>query len=166
MIYGMGAPGLAKKIGGGMVVAEARELQDAYKMALPGVGMLQKDTKSRGRQGLPVTTWGGREYYAETPRVIKGAYRSFEYKLTNYLIQGSAADQAKQALIDWWKGKGKNIVFMATVHDEINISAPIEEAYEAMEWLRKCMNADYFDVPMRSDALSGPSWGEIEEISE
>ena len=166
MIYGMGAPGLAKKIGDGMTTAEARELQESYKLALPGVGELQKGTKKRGRLGQPLTTWGGREYYAENPRIIGGSYRSFEYKLTNYLIQGSAADQAKQCLIDWWKGKPDSVVFMATVHDEINISAPIEEADKAMAWLKQCMNQDYFDVAMLSDALIGDSWGSIEEYSE
>ena len=166
MIYGMGAPGLAKKIGDGMTTAEGRELQDSYKLALPGVGMLQGECKKRGKAGVPVTTWGGREYYAETPRIIKGVYRSFEYKLTNYLIQGSAADQAKQSLIDWDKGKPSHDVFMAQVHDEMNISAPEDSWKESMQWLRHCMEQDYFDVPMRSDSFKGATWGQIEEQEE
>ena len=166
MIYGMGAPGLARKIGGDFDTKTARTLQTAYKKALPGVGEIQRGTKSAGRSGEPITTWGGREYYAEEPKIIGGSYRSFEYKLTNYLIQGSAADQAKQVIIDWFNGKSTNAIFMATVHDEINISAPIDEAAEHMGWLKECMNQDYFDVPMLSDALSGPNWGEIQEFKD
>lgn len=166
MIYGMGAPGLAKKIGDGMTIAEARELQDAYRMALPGIASLQKGTKWRGRKGLPVTTWGGRHYYAEEARIVQGAYRTFEYKLTNYLIQGSAADQTKQCLIDWYNTKEPDTIFMATVHDEINISVPKEDVKISMLHLKNMMNQDYFDVPMRSDAFIGPSWGELEEYKE
>ena len=161
MIYGMGAPGLAKKIG--CDAATARDLQSSYKVALPGVGKLQGITKNRGKTGRPIRTWGGREYYAEEPKIIGGRYRSFEYKLTNYLIQGSAADQSKQALIDWHNGKGDNHIFMTIVHDEINISAPIDEAPEAMEWLRQSMDKERFDVPFRSDSFRGETWGSIEE---
>ena len=164
-IYGMGAPGLAQKIGG-ISVSEAQDLQDGFYAALPGVKELQKGTKRRGRSGQCITTWGGRQYYAETPRVIKGAYRSFEYKLTNYLIQGSAADQAKQCLIDWFKNKPNQDVFMATVHDEINISAPEEEKHRAMSTLKDYMNQDYFDVPMRSEPFMGPNWGSLEVYEE
>ncbi len=166
MIYGMGANGLAGKIGGGMTSSEARGLQDAYKVALPGVAMIQAGTKQRGRSGQAIATWGGRKYFAEEPRIIKGAYRSFEYKLTNYLIQGSAADQAKQTLIAWDRCRGVDTHFMAQVHDEMNISAPEDAWEEPMAWLKECMEKDYFDVPMRSDAFKGDTWGSIEEVEE
>ena len=55
---------------------------------------------------------------------------------------------------------------MATVHDEMNISVPEDEAVYGMDWLKRCMNEDYFDVPMLSDAFIGPSWGELQEMEE
>ena len=163
MIYGMGANGLAKSLG--TTPSDARQLQDAYKVALPGVGVVQAGTKRLGQMGKPITTWGGRKYLTEPPKIINNSYRTFEYKLTNYLIQGSAADQAKQCLIEWNEGKGDDAIFMATVHDEISISAPADNWRPHMEWLRECMNKDYFDVPMRSDAFVGNSWGTIEEVA-
>ena len=95
-----------------------------------------------------------------------GRYRSFEYKLTNYLIQGSAADQAKQCLLDWFKCRPEGYVFMSQVHDEINISVPDDLLFSGMELLKRCMNKEYFDVPMRSDAFTGPNWGTIKEMQE
>lgn len=166
VIYGMGAPGLTKKIGGDFTLAEGRALMDAHAIVLPGVKELQRITKARGRAGGYITTWGGRKYYAEEPKVVKNAYRSFEYKLVNYLIQGGAADQCKECICEWDDGKPHGDVFMATVHDEINISAPEETHRESMEWLRECMNADNFTVPMRSEPFFGPSWGELEEYEE
>ncbi len=162
MVYGMGPSALAGRIGCSM--AEAKELQDAYKVAIPGVGIMQAGTKQRGRDRKPITTWGGRTYYAEEPKIIGGSYRSFEYKLLNYLIQGSGADQTKQCIIDWHNNK-QDAVFMATVHDEINISAPEDKKVECMEWLRHCMEQDYFDVPMISDSFIGSNWADLEEFN-
>ena len=159
MIYGMGGPGLAKKIN--KPESYAREIQSAYLLAMPGVKKMQKGTKARGYAGKPIRTWGGREYYTEPPKMIDGTYRTFEYKLLNYLIQGSAADQAKQCLIDWDKGKADNDVFMATVHDEINVSVPIKVEKKSMRWLKACMEQGMFDVPMLSEGFVGPSWGEL-----
>lgn len=161
MIYGMGPSALAGRLD--ISTAEAKALQDAYKVAIPGVSKLQAMTKNRGRTDTPIRTMGGRIYYAEAPRIIKDQYRSFEYKLLNYLIQGSAADQTKKCIVAWHNGKPAESVFLATVHDEINISAPVDEAKYHMAWLRECMDFDYFDVPFRSDCAAGPSWGEIEE---
>ena len=161
MIYGMGANALSGRIG--CTMGEAKELQDAYKMAIPGVGIMQAGTKQRGRDRKPITTWGGRKYYAEDPKIIGGNYRSFEYKLLNYLIQGSGADQTKQCIIDWNTNK-EDAVFMATVHDEINISAPADRKVECMEWLRHCMEQDHFDVPMKSDSFIGSNWADLEEF--
>lgn len=160
ILYGMGAATLGSRLGERSNVA--RELMDAYKVAIPGVEKLQRGTKRRGMADQPIRTWGGREIYKEPPRVIKGAMRSFEYKLLNYLIQGSAADQTKQCIIEWDKLKGPEDVFMATVHDEINISAPEDQELGAMETLTIAMeDVCKFDVPMRSEGFSGPSWGEV-----
>ena len=81
----------------------------------------------------------------------------------NYLIQGSSADQTKQCIIDWDNNKPQDNVFMATVHDEINISAPIETWEHDMSVLRKYMNQDLFDAPMQSEGFYGPNWYDITE---
>tara|TARA_R100001224_G_scaffold56978_1_gene33530 strand:- start:754 stop:2550 length:1797 start_codon:yes stop_codon:yes gene_type:complete len=162
MIYGMGASALSGRIG--CTMSEARELQDAYKQAIPGVESMQSLTKKRGKENKPIRTWGGRNYYAEEPKIVGGSYRSFEYKLLNYLIQGSGADQTKQCIIDWNKNK-EDAVFMATVHDEINISAPKDRAVECMEWLRHCMEQEFFKVPMKSDSFIGKNWADLEEFN-
>jgi len=162
MIYGMGPNALSKKIG--CSISEAKDVQDAYKLAVPGVGMLQAGTKKRGREGRPITTWGNRSYYVEEPKIIRGSYRSFEYKLLNYLIQGSAADQTKQCIIDWDGDRGE-ATFMTVVHDEINISAPAEYPDFHMSKLKAVMDRDLFDCPMRSEGFVGPNWGDLKDDS-
>lgn len=161
IIYGTGATGLSGQLG--RPVHEAAQIKSAYLRAMPGVSGLQRDVKGRGQSGQPVRTWGGRIYYAEAPKVIDGRLRDFAYKLLNYLIQGSAADQTKESIAEWENERKWYDVFLATVHDEINISAPREEAKRSMECLKQAMNKDRLDVPMLSEGFMGENWQDLEE---
>jgi DNA polymerase-1 len=161
IIYGAGVPGLSHQLGQPM--DEAARIKSAYIAAMPGIKDLMDDVQGRGRAGNPIRTWGGRLYYTEPPKEVQGRVRSFEYKLLNYLIQGSAADQTKEAIIDWNENK-RDAIFLATVHDEINISAPIDYAASEMLILKECMNRDRFDVPFRSEGFAGKNWHDIVEF--
>ena len=159
IIYGTGVTGLSLQLGKGY--SEAFQIKEAYLEVLPGVRTLMQDVQRRGRSGQPIRTWGGRIYYAEPPKVVNGRLMDFAYKLLNYLIQGSAADQTKESICDWNDARKWSDIFLATVHDEINISAPIDDAPNAMKRLREAMDADRFDVPMLSEGFWGENWADI-----
>ena len=161
IIYGSGVPGLASQLG--RPLEEARILRDAYYQAVPSLPKLAASIKARARSGGCITTWGGRQYFCET-KIVDGTVRSFDYKLLNYLIQGSAADQTKEVLCNWWEDTDRSAIFMATVHDEVNASAPAEQRNDQMRLLRLHMDADLFDVPMRSEGEFGPTWGSLTKI--
>lgn len=163
IIYGTGANGLSLQLD--VPYIEAKQIKDAYLDAMPGVRALMYDVQSRGRNGQPVRTWGGRVYYAEPSKIIDGRLRDFAYKLLNYLIQGSAADQTKQSIIDWDQTKERGDVFLATVHDEINISAEVSMWKRSMETLKAAMNMERFDVPFESEGFVGENWHEIKECA-
>jgi DNA polymerase-1 len=158
IIYGGGVPAISMNVGCSR--AEAAEFKAAYFMAMPGIEELAKDTSRMGRAGEPITTWGGRKYYKEVSD--KFPDRDFSYKLLNYLIQGSASDQTKQAIIDWSSTRFCESRFLATVHDEINISVPMDEWEVHMEHLRETMDAPRGDCPMKSEGFVGVNWHEIE----
>jgi DNA polymerase-1 len=158
VVYGGGGGKIAQTLG--TPTAEGYAIKEAYLRAFPGVRELGRDTSHAGRSGAGITTWGGRKYLAEPPKMINGQYRDFNYKLMSYLIQGSAADQTKQCVNDWYDCKGDDTVFLATVHDEINISAPIEQAEQEMAILKTSMDQGLFDVPMRSEGFIGRNWSE------
>ncbi len=164
IIYGAGVPGLAHQLG--RPRGEAFDLREAYFKAMPAAQQLATSTRARGRSGGHITTWGGREYCTEPSKVINGQMRSFEYKLLNYLIQGSAGDQTKQVLCDWWEDfKGPETVFMTTIHDEFNISAPVDTWRHEMSALRFSMDQSLFDVPMRSEGSYGENWGSLVKMT-
>jgi len=159
IIYGGGANAIASNVG--CSYGEAVDLKESYLTAMPGIRDLMRDTQRRGKMGEPIRTWGGREYYREIS--AKFPTRDFSYKLLNYLIQGSAADQTKQCLIDWDKTRYPGSKFVATVHDEINISVPMDEWQDHMEHLRETMDADRLDCPILSDGFIGENWHDIEK---
>ena len=76
--------------------------------------------------------------YAEHGPAIK---RCFTYKALNKLIQGSAADQTKQAMVALHK---EGILPMIQVHDELDISVTLQ-------------------VPSVVDVELGNSWGEAKQ---
>lgn len=80
--------------------------------------------------------------------------RAMTYKGLNRLIQGSAADQTKAAMVALHKA-GFNLLLQ--VHDEIALSVKTEEqAREAAEIMRTAVN---LEVPSVVDVELGPSWG-------
>jgi len=162
IIYGSGVPGLAQQLK--RPAHEAFELREAYFKAMPAAAQLAASTRDRGKSGGVITTWGGRPYGVEPPKLVNGRMRTFEYKLLNYLIQGSAGDQTKEVICDWDETYNTNAVFMATIHDEINLSAPRETWQDEMHMLRAAMDQDLFDVPMRSEGFMGLTWGSLEKL--
>lgn len=163
MIYGMGLGKLAA--GMGVTVEEAKKIKDAQLQAIPGLKRLAKEISGRGKAGDAIRTWGGREYFSEPPKIIDGRKQTFEYKLLNYLIQGSAADCTKEALIRYDSAR-KHGRFLVTVHDEINLSVPKAAVKEEMAILREVMQSVEFDVPMLSDGKTGPNWASLKSFKE
>lgn len=161
IIYGSGIGGIAKQLH--KPYNEGRDIKEAFLKALPGVKSLNKGIQKESRLGNPITTWGGRPYQVEPAKIIKGRKMDFYYKLLNYLIQGSAADQAKQVISDWYYDyKLPDELYLAMVHDDINISVPEKNLAGGMGRLREAMEQELFDVPMRSEGFVGENWYDLE----
>lgn len=164
-IYGMGLGALALKLARDM--SEVKGLRNAQMKAVPGLKDLDDAIKGRSRQGLPIRTWGGREYYAEEPRFSEkfGRVMDFAYKLLNYLVQGSAADITKESIIryDAMRRDGR---FMLSVYDENVISVPKKLAAKEALILRDAMMSIELDVPLLSDGEWGPNYGMLEDMVE
>lgn len=156
IMYGRGVSSTAAALG--IPDDEGRRVRDAYFSALPEVRELSNSTRQRGRSGGFIRTWGGRIYYREP-----NAERDLSYKLLNYLIQGSAADQTKEAIIDWDHLRKPNELLLAAVHDELDICAPIGEEKDAMFRLKEAMDAPRFDVPFASEGFYGPNWAALSD---
>lgn len=168
LIYGMGLGTLAQK--NDMSVEEAGELKKAILTLYPGLKTMYKDMKARARSNTPIRTWGGREYYCEAPKLIDGRLREFDYKMVNVLIQGSAADCTKEALIRFRKaihkaGKDAEWFILLNVHDQLTVSVPKKDLKQAMEILRACMESVEFSVPILSEgSVSSTTWADLKDF--
>jgi DNA polymerase I-like protein with 3'-5' exonuclease and polymerase domains len=148
----------------------AAQIKRAYFQTFPDFQELMNDVSARGEAGLPVKTWGGRLIYTEPAKMMKskrtGAqyWATFEYKLTNYLIQGSAADQTKEA-INTCGYRTSSRRFLGTVHDENVFSVKPDKLRENLEEIKFSMEKqEGWDVPFKAKAMFGPDWHNLKEI--
>lgn len=171
LLYGMGVGKLAESIG--TDVGIAKQLKEAYlNRVATGVRLMYSDMKVRASEGRPIRTWGGREYYVEEPIIYKGRLLTFDYKMVNALIQGSAADVTKEAAIRYHEIKKPDERLHLIVHDEIAASVPKRRLPTAMNRLREAMESvgreptkyakSTIDVPLYSEgSYSASNWHDL-----
>jgi DNA polymerase I-like protein with 3'-5' exonuclease and polymerase domains len=175
LFYGMGKAKLAKEMG--ISKDNAEQLLQKYHSRVPFVKKLAEAVTSsaskygfirtiRGRKCRfdmwePSTFGMNKAMHYEEAKAIYGnnIRRAFTYKALNRLIQGSAADQTKQAMINCYK---RGFQPLLQIHDElcfsINEEADIKGVKEVME------NAiENLKVPFKVDVAIGKSWGEAKE---
>ena len=82
--------------------------------------------------------------------------RAFTYKALNKLIQGSAADMTKKAMVDLYK---EGHLAHIQIHDELDFSVESETQADKIKQIME--QAVELKVPNKVDYESGPNWGEI-----
>ena len=104
------------------------------------------------------TQWGVHKALPREQAIIEYGHRikrAGTYKGLNRLIQGSAADQTKAAMVALAEA---GFICALQVHDEVALSVNNRE--EAVEAARIMASAVKLEVPSRVDVEIGPSWGE------
>ena len=172
LFYGMGKNKLQAELG--VNKETAQELFRQYHSRVPFVKQLMDSVMARAQDRGRVRTLLGRlcRFHLWEPNQFgihkplphdaalaehgPGIRRAYTYKALNRLIQGSAADMTKKAMIDLYK---EGITPHIQVHDELDISveskAHADKIKEIME------SAVQLEVPNKVDYESGPNWGTI-----
>jgi len=160
VLYGAGVGRIAETLG--IEVSEARRIKDKYLEALPEIKSFQQELNAVGKSHSYTETLGGRHYRSQKPAVIKGVFKSFEYKLPNYKIQGSAADQTKEAMIRFASTSVGQLVL--SVHDQIVIQCKKEDLTFARNNLEWAVNGSFQDVlryKVTSDESTGYNFADL-----
>ena len=172
LMYGMGKNKLAISLG--LSKEEAETLIAKYNRKVPFVKLLSDRCMQKASDEGVIRTkkgrkcrfdmWETKDFGIHTPETFENAVakygrnnikRAFTYKALNRLIQGSAADQTKQAIIAC-----KNAGFLPKlqIHDElcfdIKDKSDINKIKETME---NCME---FKVPSKVDVALGEDFGQ------
>jgi DNA polymerase I-like protein with 3'-5' exonuclease and polymerase domains len=143
----------------------AKIIQNAINTAIPSIKDLDDQLKALARSDQPIRTWGSRLYYCEPPQYSEKYKRdmTFEYKLLNYLLQGSGADVTKETLIRYDAHPKRRGRFLNTVYDEISFTCAPKQMKQEQKVLQECMLSIETDIPMLSDGEAGASWGELKK---
>lgn len=169
IIYGMGVHGLARNLG--IPHEEARALKRAVLKAVPGIKWLMDELQKLADDDKPLITWAGRIYYCEEPIEFEDEYgnkkkRTFEYKMLNTLIQGSAAECTKRAMNEVHDAWGKNGRIVLQVYDEILGCVPRGDWKKYMKLMQEAMESVKVDVPMITEGTMGvKSWAQMKEVA-
>jgi DNA polymerase-1 len=97
--------------------------------------------------------------------MVDGEWHSYNYKLVNYLIQGSAADQSKEAIVRYGDTRDFGRLMMM-VHDELVMSVPLDYIRTEVPILKSAMEEmPGWDVPFRVEVEQGLNWYNLKEYA-
>ena len=176
MMYGMGVNKLSDQLD--IPVEEAKILVNQYHDRVPFVKMLMHGVmnKLNARQSsgsirsilgrkCRFELWEPDTFAMNKALPLKDALnehgpttrlkRAYTYKALNRLIQASAADMTKKAMVDIYK---LGIVPLIQIHDEIAVSVSNDDQVDSIVYAME--NAVKLGVPSKVDVEIGPSWGE------
>lgn len=181
LAYGMGERALAANLG--RELAEVKPLFEQYHSTFPFIKEIYNLASQRASSRGFIRTFGGRyarfpvyepigEHDGSTFLPYEEALekwgpkvrRAFTHKALNRLLQGSAADLIKMAMVAVHQaGLLERVPMLLTVHDELDFSIPEgAEAQEAVAEIKRLMTGiPGLKVPLMVDAEFGPSWGEV-----
>ena len=172
LFYGMGKGKLQAELG--VSKEKAEELFMIYHSRVPFVKRLMNSVSHRAQKRGQIRTLLGRlcRFHLWEPNQFgmhkalpfeqavqehgPGIRRAYTYKALNKLIQGSAADMTKKAMLDLYK---EGIVPHIQIHDELDIS--VESDSQAKKIIEIMENAVTLEVPNKVDYESGKNWGDI-----
>jgi DNA polymerase-1 len=169
--YGMGLPKLADDLG--ITIDAAKKLMFTYHGSVPFLKGISEAMMERVHEVGFIRTWGGRirrfnqwesarwgddglyNSREEALQHYESVVRAKAHKALNSAVQGTAADQMKQALIDL---DSEGILPILQVYDETGTSVSTEtEGYRVCEIME---NALLGEVPALVEPSFGANWGE------
>jgi DNA polymerase I-like protein with 3'-5' exonuclease and polymerase domains len=172
LFYGMGKGKLQAELG--VTKDKAAELFNTYHSRVPFVKQLMDKASNRAQDRGQIRTLLGRlcRFHLWEPNSFgmhkamthedalaehgPGIKRAYTYKALNKLIQGSAADMTKKAMLELYK---EGIIPHIQVHDELDIS--VEDEAHAKKIVEIMEDAVKLEVPNKVDYEYGDNWGEI-----
>jgi len=174
LFYGMGKAKLQAELGLN-TKEEAENLFNQYHTNVPFVKELMNKTSAHAQTSGSIGTLLGRRcrfnkwepatFGMHTAMSFEEAERTYgrgrirramTYKALNKLIQGSAADMTKKAMLDLYN---EGIIPHIQIHDELDIS--VKDDNQAKKIVEIMENAVTLAIPNKVDYESGETWGDI-----
>jgi DNA polymerase I len=161
IVYGLSDFGLADRLG--IPREEAKEIIDTYLERFPRVRAFIETTIAQATEEGHVTTLWGRRRQIPELKARNWQVRTLGERLAvNTVIQGTAADVMKLALVRVDAAlRDSPVRPILTVHDELLFEGPADEADAVRAVIRREMCAVWeYDPPLAVDIGVGPTWME------
>ncbi len=159
IVYGLSAFGLSDRLGIGQ--EEAQEFIDRYLERFPAVAQFMQDAvEQAATHGYVSTLFGRRRQIPEIRARNWGVRKLGERLAVNTIIQGTAADIIKLAMVRChYALEGMQTRLILQIHDELLFEGPVAEMEAARELAcREMVAAADLDPPLAVDAGIGPNW--------
>ena len=161
IVYGISDFGLSEQLG--ISRQDAREYIDTYLARYPKVQQFIETTIAMATQdGFVTTLLGRRRPIPELGASTHHQRQLGERLAVNTVIQGSAADIIKVAMVDArnaLRDAGLGTRLILQIHDELVLEAPVAEREQAMTIARVAMIDAYpLDPPLSVDVGVGATW--------
>ena len=172
LFYGMGTGKLMSELG--VDQETAMDILAGYHERVPFVKKLMLDTqrvasdkgflttlegrRCRFEEWESATEWGQKSLPLDAARREYGEHqikRAWTFKALNRLIQGSAADQTKKAMLELHK---QGYLAHIQVHDELDFSVASDKDKSKIKEIME--QAVKLQVPSKVDVECGSNWGE------
>ncbi|MFO0956183.1 MAG: DNA polymerase I [Isosphaeraceae bacterium] len=167
VIYGLSAFGLAGRLG--ISQTDAAQFIAAYFDEYAGVDAFITRTLEQAQKEGRVTTILGRRRAINGIKNTTGRNRNLaERTAVNTVIQGSAADLIKRAMLEVdrrLRSEGLKARMLLQIHDELVFEAPDQELPALAKLVREAMTtALALKVPIQIDIAAGPNWLDVQEM--
>jgi DNA polymerase I-like protein with 3'-5' exonuclease and polymerase domains len=172
LMYGMGKKKLATMLG--LEYEEANNLISKYNSKVPFVKLLSDRCMQKANEQGVIRTklgrkcrfnmWEPKDFGLHNPETFDNAVakygrnnikRCFTYKALNRLIQGSAADQTKKAIVSCY---GKGYLPIVQIHDELCFNVANDEDVQKIK--REMESCVKLNVPSVIDVALGDDFGQ------
>ncbi len=166
VLYGSGPYSLSKELG--VSYKEAKEFIEMYFEKFKGVKKFIDDIIKKTEINPEVKTIMGRKrYISEIQSSNKTVKENGKRMAINTIIQGSAADIIKVAMINIYKRiKDMKSKLIMQVHDELIFEYKSEEEKELINIIQQEMqNSVRLKVPLIINIKKGNNWGELFPIN-
>lgn len=155
--YGSGIQKMADTAG--VTFEEMKKVSDDIFAAYPGIKRFMQETERLGNM---------REESEGTGYIVTGTGRHIPadkgkmYTLTNYTLQGTAAELMKKAIVRL-DAAGYGKFMQMAIHDEMIFSMPpelVEDALPEIEALMSYVNGEFdVDLPAEPEIIGSSNWG-------
>ncbi|OGL62323.1 MAG: DNA polymerase I [Candidatus Tectomicrobia bacterium RIFCSPLOWO2_12_FULL_69_37] len=164
IVYGQGAFGLSQTLG--IPQGEARSFIEAYFKRFAKVPAFVERTIAEGaKRGWVSTILGRRRYIPDLQSQNRNLRAAAERTAVNSVIQGSAADIIKRAMVHISARLKKEKLaarLLLQVHDELLFEFPPKEEKALSRLVRGGMEgALKLSVPLAVEMSTGENWGEV-----